>query len=439
MFGYYAWLAARSLKRNWVLTTLMIAAVGLGIGALMTSLTIFHLMSGDPIPHKSDRLFAVYLDSWEPESDGQPRADPTWPSQLTWRDASHLAAAGQAKFQTMMFRAAFAVQPENTEVKPYTAVARMTYADFFPMFEPPFAFGGPWTRAQDAERAKVTVLSKATNDRLFGGEDSVGRKVRFGDHQYTVIGVLAEWDPRPRYYDVVSGWAFETAEEFYLPLTLNDELKLRSVGNNSCWKSLDEPSYEGYLASECVWTQFWVELDSATDRERYLAYLDAYVGEQKTLGRFPAPLNNKLYNVIEWLDVQNIISSDVYVTLWIAFAFLLVCLLNMVGLLLAKFLGRSGEIGVRRALGASRRQIFAQYLIEAGAIGVAGSVLGLALAGLGLAGVSAIELTDARLATLDPTMVATAIAASIAAALLAGLYPTWRACQIAPALQLKSN
>jgi putative ABC transport system permease protein len=94
---------------------------------------------------------------------------------------------------------------------------------------------------------------------------------------------------------------------------------------------------------------------------------------------------------------------------------------------------------VRRALGASRRQIFAQYLIEAGAIGVAGSVLGLALAGLGLAGVSAIELTDARLATLDPTMVATAIAVSIAAALLAGLYPTWRACQIAPALQLKSN
>jgi putative ABC transport system permease protein len=54
--------------------------------------------------------------------------------------------------------------------------------------------------------------------------------------------------------------------------------------------------------------------------------------------------------------------------------------------MLAKFLGRSGEIGLRRALGANKRALYAQCLVESGAIGLAGGVLGLGLVALGLAG-----------------------------------------------------
>ena len=80
------------------------------------------------------------------------------------------------------------------------------------------------------------------------------------------------------------------------------------------------------------------------------------------------------------------VPGDVRLQLWLAFGFLLVCLLNTVGLLLAKFLRRSGEIGVRRALGASRRAIFMQCLVEAGTVGLAGGVLGLGLALAGTVG-----------------------------------------------------
>ena len=66
MFAYYFGLALHSLKRNVVLTALMIAAIGVGIGASMTTLTVFRAMSGDPIPRKSTQLFAPQIDNWGP-------------------------------------------------------------------------------------------------------------------------------------------------------------------------------------------------------------------------------------------------------------------------------------------------------------------------------------------------------------------------------------
>ncbi|MFT6993195.1 MAG: putative ABC transport system permease protein, partial [Paraglaciecola sp.] len=53
MFGYYIKLALKSVKRNPILSLLMITAIALGIGASMTTITVNYLMSADPIPHKS--------------------------------------------------------------------------------------------------------------------------------------------------------------------------------------------------------------------------------------------------------------------------------------------------------------------------------------------------------------------------------------------------
>jgi len=147
----------------------------------------------------------------------------------------------------------------------------------------------------------------------------------------------------------------------------------------------------------------------------------------------------RLRSVMEWLDFKNVVPNDVRLQTWLAFGFLLVCLVNTIGLLLAKFMRRSGEIGVRRALGASRASIFAQALVEAGTIGLAGGVLGLGLALLGLWAVRQQPASYAELAHLNPLMLATTFALALVASLLAGLLPAWRACQVAPALQLKSQ
>ncbi|MBL0162827.1 MAG: ABC transporter permease [Xanthomonadales bacterium] len=433
MFTYYLQLGLRSLRRNPILTALMVIGIALGIAASMTTLTVMHLMGSDPIPWKSDKLHYVQLDSWSADdsfySNGRP------PDQVTYRDAQALMEAGKADKQAAMFKLSLPIQPENKDLKPFRSLGRVTYTDFFGMFEPPFKYGGPWSRDQDRSHERVIVLGKVMNEKLFGGQDSVGRTVRMDDIDYTIVGVLDDWKLRMRYYDLTNG-PFEDPDEFFMPFTTAIDLKQRSTGNNSCWKSPGD-GWDAYLDSDCVWIQMWVQLDSPARLAEYKSFLDSYVGEQKKLGRFPRPLNNRLLDVNAWMADQEVVSRDVQVQTGLAFAFLIVCLVNTVGLLLAKFTRKSGEIGLRRALGASRREVFSQFLIESGVVGLSGGILGLALTGLGLLAVRALYSQYKTVAHLDWTMTGVTIALAVVSAVLAGLYPTWRACRVQPAAQLK--
>ena len=192
------------------------------------------------------------------------------------------------------------------------------------------------------------------------------------------------------------------------------------------------------MDSPCWWIQYWVELGSAARAAEYRERLVRYSEEQRRAGRFGRPPNVRLRNVIEWLEHRDIVPRDVRLQTWIALGFLIVCLVNTVGLLLTKFLRRSAEIGVRRALGAPARSIFIQLLVEAGAIGLCGGLLGLGLTWLGLWVVRQQPAPYAELVRLDLAMLAATFALAVAASLLAGLLPAWRGCQVTPAIQLKS-
>src|SRR3546814_13974041 len=93
----------------------------------------------------------------------------------------------------------------------------------------------------------------------------------------------------------------------------------------------------------------------------------------------------------------------------------------------------------RRSRGASRREIFRQCLVEAGVVGMAGGIVGLALAWLGLWAVRQQPASYAELAHLDPVMLLTTFVLAVGASLLAGVIPAWQAMQVTPAIQLKSQ
>ena len=252
-----------------------------------------------------------------------------------------------------------------------------------------------------------------------------------------MVGVLDEYQPVPKFYDVTND-PFGEVEDIFIPFNVSIEYEFPRNGNTNCWKAPDGDGIEAFLNSECVFIQFWAELRNETEKQDYMAFLNAYVEQQKELGRFPRPLNNRLSNVMEWMENQEVVQDDAQVMLGLSLLFLVVCLLNTIGLLLAKFMGKATDISLRRALGATRSSLFIQHMIESGLIGLGGGILGLGLTWLGLRGIEMLfEDIVENLVSLDWVMVVTAIVLAIVSALLAGLYPTWRACRIAPASQLK--
>lgn len=441
MFNYYLRLAWASIRRTPVLSALMVLALGLGIGAFMTTFTVYYLMSGNPIPHKSDQLYAVQLDNWDPNEPPTESPQDVQP-QLTYRDGTALMRADTPALRQVHMYGTGAIVVPADDSPPFDESVRGTWFTFFEMFDVPFLYGQPWTLDDDESRASVAVIGRELNDKLFNGENSVGRSIQLDDNLYQVVGVIDDWQPVPRFYHADGTYrALADTEQVFVPMNRAIDAQMGPRGNTNCWKAPDEslPLFEAFKQSECVFTQFWAELENPEQAAAYKDYLDNYVRGQKELGRFERPLNTFISDVMEWMDINEIVRDDNRVLVRLSFLFLLVCVLNTVGLLMAKFMGKGGEVALRRAMGASRRQVFQQNLVEVGLIGVLGGIAGTGLAWLGLRAVENLYRGYQHLVHLDATMLLTAIGVATAFAILAGMYPVWRVSRLAPAGLLKTQ
>ena len=232
MFSYYFNLGLRSLRRNMVLTALMIAAIAVGIGASMTTLTLFRAMSGDPISQKSGQLYTAnrQLGPYPRVSSGSPDG---LQAQLSYIDAMALMKGHAAKRQSAMYAASLSLQASDSRQKPFKVQARAAYRDFFPMFDVPFKYGGPWAAADDENRGAVVVISKEINDKLFAGSNSVGKTLQLGKSTYTVSGVLDDWKPIPRFYDL-NMRPFGDVDAVFLPFTRAIDKQIHNIGSSTC-------------------------------------------------------------------------------------------------------------------------------------------------------------------------------------------------------------
>lgn len=438
MFGYYLNLALRSLRRNPALTALMVLIIGFGVAASMTTWSVFRAVSGDPIPQKSADLYVPQVDNWGPAnrgSDGEP------PEAMDYADAVNLMRAHRARYQSAMYRISPSVVPPKVGQHPFYAGGHAVSNEFFPMLDVPFKYGRAWSSDDDTRRARAVVISSKLNDKLFGGADSVGKTVDIDGKDFRVAGVLDHWNPQPRFYDVTNSSHFNTdGEDLFIPFNTAIDLGMENNGSTNCYAPASEPGFVGLQHSECAWIAFMVELDGAAQAADYKRFLDGYARQQQQAGRFTWAPNNRLRDLKSWLAYEKVVPSNTKTSLLVALGLLIVCLVNTTGLLLAKFLRRSPEIGVRRALGAPRREIYVQFLIEAGMVGLTGGVLGLVLTGLGVLGIGWVMPDNiAALANVDISLLVLTLLLAIVTTALAGLYPTFRAAHVQPAWQLKSN
>ncbi|TMO84965.1 ABC transporter permease [Pseudoalteromonas spongiae] len=437
MLSHYIDLSWRSFKRTPLVSFLMVLAIAIGIGVTMTSLSVYHMMSMDPIPNKSNKLFAVQLqimdevETWFSSDD--------LPYQLTYKDTTNLLNADLPYKRAAMMKTGFSVHLNSDKVKPFLETTRAFSRDAFEMFNLSFIHGGVWSIEQEESAAPVVVISQSMSKKLFGSDNSVGQTLYLDDLSMRVVGVIKDWQLHVKYYDLNNG-SFNDPEQIFIPFSLIKANEINTWGNTNGWKHEVVKTFTDKLNSEKVWLQFWVQLNNAAEKQAYSEYLANYIAQQQTQGRFNRKdAEYKLRDVNEWIAYWEVVNEDNKIMVALSFMFLAVCIANILGLLLAKFLRRAPEVGVRRALGASKRQVFYQHIVEVAMLGLFGGVVGILIAQLGLLGIRQSYSYYDSLANMDFIMLLTAPVIAIVACIIAALYPAWLVCKTNPSTYLKTQ
>lgn len=436
MFGYYLFLAWKSIRRTPGNSAIIFAAMTLGVAVATMFSAIYHVYARDPIPEKSAVLHYVRMDSWDPQKAHREGIPP----QITYQDMQRIMKSDIPTRQTGSFPAWLMIAPKSDPERSLADHARVCHADFFPMFKLPFRYGAGWTREADEKAEPVVVISDSLNQKFFGGENSVGQVVTIEDHEFRVIGVLAPWHPPIRYYDS-RVFVATYPEQFYLPMSQIEKLNIFPNGPRESWWP-PGPGLAGLLTGEAAFIHMWVELAEADKVVAYRSFLDAYALEQRKSGRFLRPINNRVTPLLELLRERKCPPPEATTMMIAANLFLVTCALSLMGLFWARFLARSAETGVRRALGAHRWDIFVQHIVECEIVALGSGIMGGILAAISLSVVDlwykTIDLGQLyEMFRMDWQMAGFALAAALVAGLFAGGYPAYRACRIAPASHLK--
>lgn len=435
LYANYAELALTASRRTPALTVLIVLAIAIGIGTCMSMLTLYRAMSRDPIPSKSAQLFVPQIETRPPTD--RPHTDEL-PDQLTYRDSQALLGLPIEVRQASMYPFGLLAARIESGIQPFRVEGRATTATFFSMFDAPFLYGGGWDNRADAEASNAAVISARLNDRIFGGIDSVGQAVSLGSRDYRVVGVLRPWKLAPRLYDLVNG-PFSETEDVFIPLETAIRSEVAQTGLTDC-PTRPEPGWQGFLNSDCLWIQHWAELPSSVQLEQYGSLLQQYASDQQSSGRFAWSPSTAIHDARDWLEYKKVVSGEIRVFAVLGFGFLIVCLLNAVGLILAKFESRASEFGIRRTLGATRMDVLTQCLIDAAAIGAAGGAAGLLFVELGLRLQRLLLPSEMQqFAYLDGGSVGLVIGVALIASLLTALYPAWLVSRVQPTWESRAD
>jgi putative ABC transport system permease protein len=452
MFSYNFQLALKSLKDKPALTFLVILAIATGLGLYTTVKTMSYQSNQIPLAHKSKNIFLLQMDNREITADEV--AHQSRMVDTTYKDTMNLMQMEMPGVKQSFNWSTYGIlNVEDENINPLRTTAAVINSAFFTMFEPPFLYGNGWDKATEESGEAVIVISKLMNDKLFGGRNSVGENVRINTQVLKIIGVLDTWHLTSKFYNR-SFWP-GNPDNFFIPYTFAMDNNLPRSAGFDCWaanaeiaRSFRTENQDRLINSECAWVTFWAEIpdDKIAD---YQQQITNYMAAEKSLGRFPRELKMYLTNIDDQYVYVNGRNQFLNIFSVLSTLFFAVCLLNAVGILLAKFMRRKKEVSLRRALGAKKKTIIMQHLLEVVIIGFLGGVLGIVISYFGLQGMMNIQiyasdytlrLEDvAPLFKLNWLMIGNAFVTGIICTIVASIYPIWRLCNIPPASQLKSQ
>jgi putative ABC transport system permease protein len=427
MLSYNLKLACYNFKRAPTLYALVLLTLSIGVGLLCANLALVNSMASDPIPEKSEQLFHVSMNTWPGD---QPEAQPL--HIMRYREALMIATADIPKHSAVFYSSGvYARDATSKSLQRFDSSVRATTSGFFALTNAPFAYGSGFEKNSGME----VVIGHELNQKIFAGQNSVGKTLELDGELLTVTGVLKPWNLRPLFYHVTEGRAFDKTDDIYVPLETAIDLAWSIHAKMST-----TVSYKGVEFSrdrDVFYLQAWVELENAEKQQAFQTYLDNYSQELKDSGQHPLAIRNELRDVNQWLLQQQIVDQKVLAFTLASVLFLCVCVFNASSLLLSRFHSAKFEVGLRRAIGASNKQILIQGMTESAVLGLIAGLVAIILSWVFLH-LSISFLPDlANIAVLEPKLLLLGMLLALFTSISSALYPLYRANRYTISAELK--
>lgn len=379
----------RLLAKNLGFTSVALLALTLGIGANTAIFSVVYATLLSPLPYPDPDQLVIVWAKVRGNRNGTSAGDfLDWKSQSTvfqdlcaWTGGSYSLSTGD---------------------HPEMVLTRLTTPGFNNMVGTPFMLGRdilPEEGVVGKDRV-VVMTHKLWAERFGSDRDIIGKPIRLNNEPYTVVGVLAKGQPDRLEAQLFVPLAFK-------PEQINHDFHFILV--------------MGRLKPGVTLQQANANMDSVT---RHIA--EVYPKSNQGWGAVVEPLQN------------DFISKDTIKNLWllmgaVGFILLIACV-NVANLLLARGTVRQKEIAVRASLGATRGQLFAQFLTESLALSLVGGVLGVSLAWGLLKGIVALipqfSLPSEADIRLNLPVLFFSLGASLLCGVLFGCAPAWQTARL---------
>ncbi|UCG74292.1 MAG: ABC transporter permease [Chromatiales bacterium] len=399
-------LALRTLWRNPLRTLLMMLGVAIGIASLTTMTSV-----GEATKQQTLREFKNMVGTFDvvniSPGGGRTRGMPsltTVEPTLKFADAAAIAAELAGVRQVAEVQNAFDIDVKYRDNTTASAMYGIS-ANWLEMHSY-FVAAGNLISADDIQSlARVAVIGPDVSRELFPGEDPLGKQIRVGNVPFQVKGVLESRGAGP------GGSSLDNI--VFIPVTTASKRLFN----------------RDYL------TTITVQLDNPDEPDPVVADITALLRERHGIvppGEDDFTINNPRAAALRVSNVRSTLSAVLAGTAGIA---TLIGGTVIMGLMLVAVSERRREIGVRRAVGATRGDVLSQFLIEAALVSALGGVIGIAI------GVSAAVVVAVQRA-LPPVVlwqaVGGALLLSVAVGLVFGLQPAWKAARVDPIDALRS-